>query len=156
RMCHESVAVDPDRHRVSVRADDGTYDLSYDKLLIGTGGEPIRPPLPGIDLPFIRGVQTLDDAEALLRYAGAIGCQRVVVVGGGYIGLEMAEAFVKRGASSTLLEQGSEVMSTLDPELGALVTAALESHGVDVRLRTEVTGFEPGKVITNEEVFDAD
>jgi NADPH-dependent 2,4-dienoyl-CoA reductase/sulfur reductase-like enzyme len=156
RMGHEAVAIDPDGRRVTVRADDDSYDLTYDKLLIGTGGEPIRPPLPGIDLPFIRGVQTLDDAEALLQYAQSIGCRRVVVVGGGYIGLEMAEAFVKRGASSTLLEQGPQVMSTLDPDLGALVTAALESHGVDVRLRTEVTGFESGKVITDEGVFDAD
>src|SRR5204862_4485817 len=102
------------------------------------------------------GVQTLDDAEALLDFAQAKKCRKIVVVGGGYIGLEMAEAFVQRGAAVTLVERAAEVMSTLDPDLGALVTAALRRHGIDVRLASEVTAFEPGKVVTADGELDAD
>jgi NADPH-dependent 2,4-dienoyl-CoA reductase/sulfur reductase-like enzyme len=156
RVGHEATAVDVDAGSVTVRTDDSTYHLGYDALLLGMGGEPIRPPLPGIDLPFVRGVQTLDDGEALLSYASTHSCQRVVVVGGGYIGLEMAEAFVQRGQQVTLLEQGPQVMGTLDPDLGALVTAALQRHGVDVRLQSEVEGFEVGAVLTADGRLDAD
>ncbi len=156
RMGHEAVALDTDAGSVSVAADGTTYDLGYDALLLGMGGVPIRPPLPGIDLPFVRGVQTIDDSDALLSYVVAHQCQRVVVVGGGYIGLEMAEAFVQRGQRVTVLEQGAQVMGTLDPELGALVTAAMERHGIEVRLRTEVKAFEPGSVVTGDGVLDAD
>jgi NADPH-dependent 2,4-dienoyl-CoA reductase/sulfur reductase-like enzyme len=156
RLGSEVMAIDRDAREVHVAADGGRYALAYDQLLIGTGGNPIRPPLPGIDLPAVRGVQTLDDGEDLVAYARATQCQRIAVVGGGYIGLEMAEAFVQRGASVTLLERGDHVMSTLDPELGALVEDALGRHGIDVRLNTEVTAFEPGKVITEAGPVGAD
>jgi NADPH-dependent 2,4-dienoyl-CoA reductase/sulfur reductase-like enzyme len=158
RLRHEAVALDLDARHVEVRDLDGerTYDLGFDRLLLGTGGRPVRPPLPGIDLPFVRGVQTLDDAEDLLGRATESECRHVVVVGGGYIGLEMAEAFLHRGARVVLVEQGAQVMATLDPEMGALVTAALRRHGVEVHLDTAVTGFEPGKVMTVAGAFDAD
>ena len=81
-----------------------TVRLGYDQLLVATGGAPIRPDLPGIDLPFIRGVQTLEDAEVLLSLAEQ-GCRRVVVVGGGYIGLELAESFIERGCTATIVER---------------------------------------------------
>jgi len=156
RTGHEAVALDVEAASVTVRTGDGSYDLGYDALLLGMGGVPIRPPLPGIDLPFVRGVQTLDDAEALLSYASTHSCERVVVVGGGYIGLEMAEAFVQRGMQVTLLEQGAQVMASLDPDLGGLVTAAMERHGIDVRLHAAVTAFEPGTVVTADGPLDAD
>ena len=70
RIGHEAIAIDLDARAVDVRdPDDGTYRLDYDHLLIATGGTPIRPPLPGIDLPFVHGVQTLDDAVDLLEHA---------------------------------------------------------------------------------------
>jgi NADPH-dependent 2,4-dienoyl-CoA reductase/sulfur reductase-like enzyme len=86
----------------------------------------------------------------------AVDCQHVVVVGGGYIGLEIAEAFLHRQAHVVLVEQAPQVMASLDPEIGALVTAAMHRHGVEVHLDTAVTGFEPGKVLTADGVFDAD
>jgi NADPH-dependent 2,4-dienoyl-CoA reductase/sulfur reductase-like enzyme len=158
RMGHEVTGIDTDAAHVEVRdlAEGRTYELGYDHLLIGTGGVPIRPSLPGIDLDFVRGVQTLDDAEDLVRLADAIKCRRVVVVGGGYIGLEMAEAFLHRGASVALVERHAQVMSTLDPDLGALVAAAMRRHGVDLHLDTEVKAFEPGAVVTADGTFDAD
>jgi NADPH-dependent 2,4-dienoyl-CoA reductase/sulfur reductase-like enzyme len=149
RMGHEAMGIDLDRRSLDVRgADGGRYALGFDQLMIGTGGTPIRPPLPGIDLPFIHGVQTLDDAAHLLRHAQDGHCHGIVVVGSGYIGLEMAEAFVERGCTVTVIEQAEQPMSTLDPEMGALVAAAMVSYGIDLRLGLEVTGFEPGVIAT--------
>ena len=97
------------------------------QLLLATGGAPIRPELPGIDLPFIQGVQTLGDAERLLGLADQ-GTRRTVIVGGGYIGLEMAEAFIERGYGATVLERNAQPLSLLDDDswptgLGRLVPA---------------------------------
>jgi NADPH-dependent 2,4-dienoyl-CoA reductase/sulfur reductase-like enzyme len=112
----------------------------------------MRPDLPGIDDEHIHGVQTLEDGAHLLGHVGGgppEGGGRVVVVGGGYIGLEMAEAFVQRGWKQvTVVESSPEVMGTLDPDMGALVSLAMRDEGIDVRLGTAVTGFEDGVVHT--------
>ena len=102
RTGHDVKGIDLAQRRLEVHdtAHGRTIQVPFDELLIGTGAMPLRPDLPGIDLPFVRGVQTLDDAAELLRLAEAVRCTNVVVVGGGYIGLEMAEAFVERGARS--------------------------------------------------------
>ena len=136
RTGHEATAIDLAAREVAVRPLDGDrYRLGFDQLLIATGGTPIRPDLPGIDLPFIHGVQNLDDAAHLLDHAEGLAdrCQRVVVVGSGYIGLEMAEAFVERGCSAVVVEQAAQPMGTLDPEMGALVATAMVDHGLDLR-----------------------
>jgi NADPH-dependent 2,4-dienoyl-CoA reductase/sulfur reductase-like enzyme len=158
RMRSEAMAIDLDARTVEVRdhEKERTYSLGFDELLIGTGGRPIRPPLPGIDLPFVHGVQTLGDAERLLHDALAADGQRVCVVGGGYIGLEIAEAFCMRGMDVVLFEAAPEVMSTLDPDMGALVTAAMRRNGVDVRTGVKVVGFDKGVVQTSEGEQPAD
>jgi NADPH-dependent 2,4-dienoyl-CoA reductase/sulfur reductase-like enzyme len=158
RTGHEVTAIDTDAGHVEVR-DTGRgreYTLGYDELLIATGGRPVHPDVPGSDLDFIHGVQTLADAQGLQRHAEEIDCSQVVVVGGGYIGLEMAEAFIRWGADVTLLEAGPEVMPSLDPDMGALVRQALLRHEVEVRCETPVVGFEPGKVLTEDGAVDAD
>jgi NADPH-dependent 2,4-dienoyl-CoA reductase/sulfur reductase-like enzyme len=157
RMRHEVTAIDLDRRAVTVRDLEGGWDLQvgFDDLLIGTGGRPIRPALPGIDNPKVHGVQTLDDADHLLAHATE-RCRRVVVVGGGYIGLEMAEAFVKRDADVVLVEGGPQVMRTLDPEMGALVSDALRGTGVDLRLGAAVDAFTDGGVVVGGEEIAAD
>jgi NADPH-dependent 2,4-dienoyl-CoA reductase/sulfur reductase-like enzyme len=150
RVQHEVTDVDLDRRQVEVHdlGHGRTFRISFDHLLIGTGARPTRPDLPGIDGEGILGVQTLDDAAALLAYAEQSRCQRVVVVGAGYIGLEMAEAFVMWGAEVTLVDASPEVMRTLDPDMAALVHAALERHSIQVRTGVAVTGFAPGAVHT--------
>ena len=156
RIGHEAVAIDLDAGEVHVApADAGTYRLGYDQLLIATGGMPIRPPLPGIDLPFVHGVQTLDDGADLLCHAEA-DCQRVVVVGSGYIGLEIAEAFVERGCTATVVERAAQPMRTLDPDMGELVAEAMVAHGIDLRCQVDVVGFEPGVVRTSAGPVEAD
>jgi NADPH-dependent 2,4-dienoyl-CoA reductase/sulfur reductase-like enzyme len=153
RTRHEATAIDLDKRTVEVRdhEHDRTYTTGFDLLHIGTGAVPLRPPLPGIDLPLVHGVQNLEDATRI-----PVDARNVVVVGGGYIGLEMAEAFLKRGARVTVVEQAPEVMSTLDPDMGALVSAAVRDAGADVRCGTAVTGFEPDAVVTEDGTIPAD
>src|SRR5436190_2125410 len=107
------------------------------------------PALPGITSPFVSGVQTLADAEHLLQQATAGNVHRVVVVGGGYIGLEMAEAFVQRGCAVTVVTKSPEVMPTLDPDMGAMVSRAMRRHNIEVRCGEGVVGFEGGAVTTD-------
>jgi NADPH-dependent 2,4-dienoyl-CoA reductase/sulfur reductase-like enzyme len=104
---------------------------------------PVRPNLPGVRAPGVHGVQTLDDGAALL--AGLTGRpRRAVVVGGGYIGIEMAEAMMRRGLAVTLVDQAAEPMATLDPDMGVLVREAMQGMGIAVLTDTPVTGFETG------------
>jgi len=164
RMRHEAVAIDLDAGKLEVRNHElgRTFSLGFDLVHLGTGARPLRPSLSGIDLPFVSGVQTLDDAGDLLRHLAnpppwaPAGVRRVVVVGGGYIGLEMAEAFVRRGASVTVVTDRPEVMTTLDPDMGAHVTRALRGLGIKVRCGTAVTGFEPGSVQVAQTSLPAD
>ena len=145
RMRHEATAVDLDARKVEVRDHnhERTISIGFDHLLFGTGARPSRPPLPGIDGEHVHGVQTLEDAAHLLEHAPAMRNRSVVVVGGGYIGLEIAEAFVERGARVTVLEGGDQVMRTLDPDMAELVAAAMKRTGIELRLGTKVVAFEP-------------
>ena len=156
RIRHEVTAIDLDARRVEVRnLDEGSTSVEpFDQLLIGTGARPIRPPLPGIDLPFVEGVQNLDDADRLMHLAADV--RNVVVVGGGYIGLEMAEAFCMRGAEVTVVEAAPQVMRTLDDDMGALVHDAMLRQGVAVRTGVAVEGFEEGRVLTADGPIAAD
>jgi NADPH-dependent 2,4-dienoyl-CoA reductase/sulfur reductase-like enzyme len=149
RLRHEVTAVDLDRRVLEARDLENarTYETGFDQLVLGTGARPLRPPLPGIDAAFVHGVQTLDDAEVLFRKAENQDCRRVVVVGGGYIGLEMAEAFKRWGASVIVVEAGDQVMRSLDPEMAAFVSEAMERIGIEVRLGTHVNGFDDHRVI---------
>jgi NADPH-dependent 2,4-dienoyl-CoA reductase/sulfur reductase-like enzyme len=157
RLGHEVVAIDLDRRAVVARAieDGGEHRVEFDRLLIATGGRPVRPDLPGIDDPTVHGVQTLDDADHLLAHATE-QCRRVVVVGGGYIGLEMAEAFVKRHCDVVLVEGSEQVMGTLDPEMAALVADALRGVGVDLRLGASVEAFTGTAVVVAGDEIPAD
>lgn len=148
RLHHEATGIDLDRREVEVRdlAAGGTSTVGFDQLLVATGARPVRPELPGIDGPGIHGVQTLDDGAALLERVRRQPCDRAVVVGGGYIGLEMAEAFVRHGSEVVLVEGGPHPMHTLDPDMAGRLVAPLEALGVQLRLGARVAGFEPGAV----------
>ena len=112
--------------------------------MIATGARPIRPDLPGADAPGVHGVQTLDDGQALLDTLARTRGRRAVVVGAGYIGVEMAEALIKRGYEVTVVNRGSEPMSTLDPDMGRLVHEAMEGLGITMVNDAEVTKMLTG------------
>ncbi|CAL9405601.1 NADH peroxidase [Streptomyces sp. enrichment culture] len=146
RLRTEVTEIDTDRRRVRARdVESGAESwTSYDKLVIATGARPIRPELPGMDAPGVHGVQTLDDGQALLDTLRVTRGRRAVVVGAGYIGVEMAEAMIKRGYEVTVVNRGEEPMATLDPDMGRLVRRAMEDMGITMVNDAEVTGLLTG------------
>jgi NADPH-dependent 2,4-dienoyl-CoA reductase/sulfur reductase-like enzyme len=144
RIRHEVTAIDLERRVVRVRDLVAGRDLEegFDQLLIATGALPIRPRLPGIDAAGIFGVQTLDHGAKLIEALEGRKPKRGVVVGGGYIGLEMAEALSRRGLEVTLVEQAPQPMGTLDPDMGELVGEALRGVGVELLTDEAVGSFE--------------
>ncbi|KFF97691.1 flavoprotein oxidoreductase [Streptomyces scabiei] len=164
RMRTEVVEIDVEGARVRARdLDSGTESwTSYDKLVIATGARPIRPDLPGVDAPGVHGVQTLDDGQALLDTLTATEGRRAVVVGAGYIGVEMAEALINRGYEVTVVNRGKEPMSTLDPDMGRLVHKAMEGLGITMVDDAEVTALRTGDdgrvraVVTEDAEYPAD
>jgi NADPH-dependent 2,4-dienoyl-CoA reductase/sulfur reductase-like enzyme len=159
RMRQEAVGVDLDARTIEVRDLDRhrTYRLGFDQLVFGTGAHPIRPDLPGIDSSWVRGVQTVDDGAQLLEEARTLRCRDVAVVGAGYIGLEMAEAFHRWGAGVTLVEaHGRPMARTLDPDMGGRLVGHLADLGLDLRFGVQVEGFEEGRVLTTSGPVRAD
>ncbi|MFG2491728.1 FAD-dependent oxidoreductase [Streptomyces caniferus] len=149
RLRCEVTELDLDRGRVRTRElDNGGREswTGFDKLVLATGARPRRPDLPGIDAPGVHGVQTLDDGQALLDTLDVSPGRRAVVVGAGYIGVEMAEALIRRGYEVTVLEQSAQPMSTLDPDMGALVHEAMCAMGIETVRGATVTG-----VLTDDE-----
>ncbi|MFI9309646.1 FAD-dependent oxidoreductase [Streptomyces triculaminicus] len=116
----------------------------YDDLVLATGARPLRPPLEGIDARGVYGVQTLEDGRALLEGLERTAARRAVVIGAGYIGVEMAEALVRRGCAVTVVERSAQPMATLDPDMGALVREAMSGMGIEVVTDTAVTGVRTG------------
>ncbi|MFE9792172.1 FAD-dependent oxidoreductase [Streptomyces goshikiensis] len=144
----EVVELDVAGQRVRARdLDSGAESWTgYDRLVLATGARPVRPRLPGIGAHGVHGVQTLDDGRRLMDTLERREIRRAVVVGAGYIGVEMAEALVSRGYEVTVLHRGAQPMATLDPDMGALVHEAMNRMGI----RT-VAGAEVTKVLTDEE-----
>ncbi|MEU0310371.1 FAD-dependent oxidoreductase, partial [Streptomyces cyaneofuscatus] len=145
RMRTEVTEVDVAGQRVRAvdRESGDTYWTGFDKLVIATGARPVRPELPGIDAPGVHGVQTLGDGQALLDSLDHAAGRRAVVVGAGYIGVEMAEAMLKRGFEVTVLNRGEQPMATLDPDMGKLVHDAMDGLGI-----TTVNGASVTKILT--------
>jgi NADPH-dependent 2,4-dienoyl-CoA reductase/sulfur reductase-like enzyme len=144
RVRHEVTEIDLDRGAVKVRAlDEGTESWEgFDEIVVATGAVPLRPSLPGADAGGVFGVQTLDHGVAIKKYVESTRPRRAVVIGGGYIGLEMAEAFKANDMDVTLVEMAPEPMSSLDPEMGGQITSALRDMGITVHTEEPVTGFE--------------
>ncbi|HYS43893.1 MAG TPA: FAD-dependent oxidoreductase [Geobacteraceae bacterium] len=143
RTGHEVVTLDPAGRRVLARrlADGSEQWEPFDQLLIATGAVPFLPELPGADASGIFGVNTLQRGIELRRFIEEEQPRHGVIVGGGYIGLEMAEALIRQGLAVTLVDREPQVMGTLDPDMGALVAEALRGIGVTVHSGESLTGF---------------
>ncbi|KIF77380.1 flavoprotein oxidoreductase [Streptomyces sp. 150FB] len=147
RMRTEVTEIDPGGRRVRARDLDSGEEswTGFDKLVVATGARPIRPPLPGIDAPGVHGVQTLGDGRALLDTLSRTEGNRAVVIGAGYIGVEMAEALLKRGYEVTVVHRDAQPMATLDPDMGALVHKAMTGMGITTVGGSAVTGILTGE-----------
>jgi NADPH-dependent 2,4-dienoyl-CoA reductase/sulfur reductase-like enzyme len=163
RVRHEVQGIDASGRKVFVRDLITGRSLweAYDQLLIGTGALPLCPELPGSDAVEICGINTLESGLEIRRRLDKGGVKKVVVVGGGYIGLEMAEAMVKNGLEVSLVSRPPQVMETLDEDMGALVSQALRDVGVALYLEETLTAFETsaGKVtaiVTDKRTLPAD
>jgi NADPH-dependent 2,4-dienoyl-CoA reductase/sulfur reductase-like enzyme/rhodanese-related sulfurtransferase len=134
----EAIEIDRSGKRVLVRAKDRETWLSYDKLILAQGGNPITPAIPGVNSPHVFKLWTVPDMDRIHAYIENDKPRTAVVVGGGFIGLEMAEALHKRGLATTVVELLPSVMSTMDPEIGHQIAGALETNGVTLLTSTKV------------------
>jgi NADPH-dependent 2,4-dienoyl-CoA reductase/sulfur reductase-like enzyme/rhodanese-related sulfurtransferase len=144
RTGHEVTAVDPTARTVSV-TELGTgraFTDTYDVLVLATGARPIVPNLPGVAAAGVFPVRNPSDARAIRAHIEATGTTAAVVVGAGFIGLEMVEQLVGRGIATTLVERLPQVMPPLDPDMAHRVAESLRGNGVDVRLGAGVMGIE--------------
>lgn len=116
----------------------------YDTLVLAPGASPIRPSLSGVDLPGIFTLRNMEDTDAIHQWVNRREAERAVVIGGGYIGLEMAENLARRGLDVTVLEACEQVMMPFDPEMVTPVHAELRRNGVETYLGKPAAGFEPG------------
>lgn len=142
RVRTEAVSIDRDAKTVRVRdlATGAETDESYDALILSPGATPVRPPLPGGErMLTLRDIDDVDTAMAELTGAP----ESALVIGAGFIGLEMVENLVHRGLTVTLVELGDQVLPPLDPEMAAPVADRLRADGVDIRLGTQVTELGP-------------
>lgn len=146
RLKHRVTAIDTANKTVTATdlATDTQVTESYDDVLIATGASTIRPPLDGVDLPGVYAVKTLDDGEAIRRVLADRDVSTVAVVGAGYIGVEMAEAFHLRGYNVHLIDAAPAPLVRLDESLGAMVADAIVAAGMQLTLGTPVTGFVAG------------
>jgi NADPH-dependent 2,4-dienoyl-CoA reductase/sulfur reductase-like enzyme len=140
RLNTRALALDPGRHVVHYRNADGGGRLRYDRLVVATGGAPVLPPLPGLDDDRVVTIRTLEDAITLRSLLDAGRIARALVVGAGYVGLEMAEGLHARRVEVTVAEALPRVMPTLDEPVAALVADEVRRHGVDLRLGTRFDG----------------
>ncbi len=163
RTRHEATVIDTDAQTVTARdlATGEDHVHPYDDLVIATGGTPVRPPIPGIDLPGVHGVQHLSDGVDLIESLQR-GPKRAVVVGAGYIGIEMAEAMQHRGLEVTIVDIADAPMRTLDPDMGDLIADEMEGMEIAYRGGEPVQAIEAGpdgrvsRVITAADSYPAD
>ncbi len=128
----EAVEIDRLGARVRVRGSDGESWLPYDSLILAQGGSPLMPSVPGAQSPNVFRLWTVPDMDRIQAYVEEAKPGTAVIVGGGFIGLEMAEALARRGISTTIVELLPRVMSVMDPEFGSLIAGRMEARGVRV------------------------
>lgn len=143
RTENEVIFIDRKRKTVTVRqSSEDSYEESYDKLLISTGASPVRPPLPGIDLNGIFTLRNVTDTDRIKEYINSHAPRKAVVIGAGFIGLEMAENLHAQGAKVSIVEMGNQVMAPIDFSMASLVHQHLMDKGVNLYLEQAVASFE--------------
>ena len=144
RVSTEVLAIDAIAKTISAKnlITGETYEETYDKLVLSPGAEPIKPPLPGINLPGIFTLRNVTDTDQIKNFVNAHHLGKAVVIGGGFIGLEMAENLQQLGMQVSIIEMGNQILAPLDFPIAAIVQQHIRLKGVDLRLKTAVSGFE--------------
>lgn len=143
RVLTEATAIDTENKVVTLHRADGTkMEESYDKLLLSPGANPVRPALPGIDSPGIFTLRNVQDTDAIYAYMKTHDVQRAVIVGAGFIGLEMAENIHEAGAQVAIVEMQNQVMAPVDYSIASIAHEHLQQKGVKLCLEEAVSGFE--------------
>lgn len=142
RTRSEVTAIDVKKKEVTVRSSGKTYTESYDKLLLSPGASPVRPPLPGIDTEGIFTLRNVNDTDRIKSYMQQKAVKRAVIVGGGFIGLEMAENLHHSGIEVSVVEMANQVMGPIDYSMASLVHEHLQQKGVRLYLEQAVESFE--------------
>jgi NADPH-dependent 2,4-dienoyl-CoA reductase/sulfur reductase-like enzyme/rhodanese-related sulfurtransferase len=144
RLTNNVLAIDRTKQEIEVEdlKTSAKYREKYDSLVLAPGAEPIRPSLPGIDLPGIYSLRTIPNSKDIKNWIVQSNAKKAVIVGGGFIGLEMVENLVKRGISVTIIEMQNHVMPIFDYEMASPIHNHLIANGVYLHLRDAVAGFE--------------
>ncbi len=140
----EAISIDRKNKSILIRdLSSGTAStVTYDKLILAPGASPLIPDLPGIELPRVHSLRTLQDMDRIM--GDLKSAKSALILGGGFIGLEMAEQIHHLGAKTTLVERNPQVLPPLDPELAKNLATALSSNGIDLHLAESLTHIEPG------------
>ncbi|WP_221403178.1 FAD-dependent oxidoreductase [Actinoplanes lutulentus] len=139
---HEVTGIDLSARTVTVRSADREFSEGFDELVYAAGAVPVRPKWAAGPMRGVFGMQTLGDGAAVEAWIAETSPKNAVVIGAGYIGVEMAEALLRRGLSVTLVEQSPQPMSTIDPDMGALVAKSIEGMGITLRTGVTVQSLE--------------
>ncbi|CAM4379962.1 FAD-dependent oxidoreductase [Paenibacillus macerans] len=143
RTGSEVIGIDPSRKTVRVRSKDrGEYEESYDAMILSPGAKPIRPYLPGIESSRIHTLRNIPDTDRIKRRVADEQAASAIVIGGGFIGVEMAENLKEIGLDVTLIEGGPQILSPFDPEMAGVLAKELEDRGVKLLMSQTVTSFE--------------
>ena len=144
RLHHEVLRVDPAAKKVQVRdlSSGREFEDHYDKLMVAVGCSSVIPRLPGADLPAVFSLHSMEDGLLLREIAHLDGVRHVAVIGGGYIGVEMAEALVHLGRQVTLIEGGDRLLNPFEPEFSELAAQEMERNGVRIMVQSPVTAIE--------------
>lgn len=142
RTQSEVVAIDPVNKKVRVESKErGAYEESYDALILSPGAKPIRPNLPGIESSKIHMLRNIPDTDKIKTKVTAEGTRSAVVIGGGFIGVEMAENLREAGLEVSLIEAGPQILAPFDPEMSSILAKELDEHGVNLIFSDMVQGF---------------
>ena len=143
RVHHEARKIDPAAHRVTVRdlGKNTEYTESYDKLILSPGASPFMPQIPGVESDKVFTLRTVEDTFRIYDAIEKNQMKSAIIVGGGFIGLEMAENLCHRGLKVTLLQRSQQVMPPLDKDMASLVHNYIRNHDIDLNLNADVTGF---------------
>ncbi len=142
----EVIKIDKENKIIEIKSGE---KLNYDNLVLTTGASPIIPPFEGMDISKVFSVRTLSDADKIKSYIKEKNCKNAVVVGGGFIGIEIAENLVELGLKTTLVELGKQILAPVDSEIAILAQNEMRDNGVELILSDGVSKFDNDKIILN-------